>query len=174
MSHRWEGLIKWDSLLLLLFTVWYPKQCVIATVAMMTTHYYSNSELPGSFVETWFPMHIGKCLEVHRQGAMSLSCLKHRDLPTLRSRRNFCVASPYNVLLLRLLGECVWESFRLEAWGVLMCRRRICQEYELWCNTNHLQGLWCFFETEFRKEGAQGQERKTELWICVQLRAEAR
>ena len=30
------------------------------------------------------------------------------------------------------------------------------------------------FETEWRKEGAQGQERKTELWICVKLGAQAK
>lgn len=29
------------------------------------------------------------------------------------------------------------------------------------------------FETECRKEGAQGQEMKTELWVCLQLRVQA-
>lgn len=53
-----------------------------------------------------------------------------------------------------------------------MCRCRICQEYEL--SATKTTCVACdVFETECRKAGAQGQERKTELWICGQLRAQA-
>lgn len=53
-----------------------------------------------------------------------------------------------------------------------MCRCKICQEYELWCNKNHLRGLWCF-ETECAgKKGPRAKKGKRS-WICMQLSAQA-
>lgn len=61
-------------------------------------------------------------------------------------------------------------SGKVSGWkhqGVLMCRCRICQEYELWCNRNHLRGLWCFWNRVPERRGPGPRKENGAVDLCA-------
>lgn len=83
------------------------------------------------------------------------------------SVRNSCAVSP--------LMHGFWDSQasvsgKVSGWrhqGVLTCRWRICQEYELWCNKNHLRGLWCFWNRVPESRGPGPRKESGAVGVCA-------